>query len=260
MRFVVNIKIAGRHAVFYFLSCLSLMLTNLVSASQSPTHFTLATAQLPPYVFIDKHGQITGLLIDKLTHAQQHSGLNIEVLVMPWGRALNEVKNNRIDAIMPALWSQQRSEYLAFLTQVFYTLAPSVIIKRATDNFEFNGLANIPKDKVIGKARLVMLGQLFDKMVEEGQLTVYPTNQLDEALLMLKQNKVELVASEGGIALSTIKKLGLEGQFTLYSIEKNVPASYIAFSKDFAKSHDINTIMAKINQHSAPSLRKHLIN
>ncbi|MGS2720761.1 substrate-binding periplasmic protein [Paraglaciecola aestuariivivens] len=222
-------------------------------ASQKAIHFTLATAQLPPYVFVDENQQVKGQLVDKLKQAQRQTGLKIDILVMPWGRALNEVKNNRIDAIMPALWSQERADFLVFPEQAFYALDPSVLIKRKQDNFTYSNLTAIPKHKVIGKARLVMVDKTFDTLVKQGRLSVYQTTHLDEALLMLQQQKIDLVASESNIALTTIKNLGLEGQFTLYPIEQVVPASYIAFSSSFAKNHDINAIMASILEQSLTS-------
>lgn len=63
---------------------------------------------------------------------------------------------------------------------------------------------------------------------------------------MLAQKKVDLVASDGAIAVSTIKELGLDNQFVLSSMNDNEPPSYIAFSRDFSLKHDVNELMSRI--------------
>jgi hypothetical protein len=55
-----------------------------------------------------------------------------------------------------------------------------------------------------------------------------------------------LVASDATIALTTINKLGLEKRFKLYALSLDGNPSYIAFSRAFAKTYDVNQIMEQI--------------
>jgi polar amino acid transport system substrate-binding protein len=212
-------------------------------ANEQNVSFSLATAELPPYVYLDENKQPKGIFIDMLGKVQNETSIQINILVLPWARAMNEVKNGHIDALLPTLLSEQRKEFLVFPTLPFFTFSDSVLIKRTEDNFVFKDLGSIDKEKVIGKTRLVMIDDEFDALVKLGKLSVYETAKLDEALLMLAQRKIDLVASDGAIALSTIKNLGMEKHFTLYPLRENNEASYIAFSKQFALVHDINSIM-----------------
>lgn len=235
------------------LSCVFILFSIKPYAHQQVISFSLATAEAPPYVYSDENNQIKGTLINKLARAQKDSGLKIEILIMPWARALNEVKQNRIDAIMPTLWSEERAKYLEYPKLPFYSGDESVLIKRASDDFEFNQLSNIPSNKVIGKIRLVVINAAFDKLVKQGKLRIYETPKLDQALLMLAQKKIDLVASEGGIAATTIKNLGLDGRFKTYSLHVDSTTAYMAFSPNFAAKHDINRIMDIIAEHSVQS-------
>lgn len=219
-----------------------------LQAKEQPIAFSLATAELPPYVTVNKDEHIEGLFVDILNKVQHSTGIKIKIFVMPWGRAVNEVKKGSIDAIMPALWSKERAQYLAYPTLPFYHFSRSVLIKRIEDDFVFTHLSHINPLTVIGKTRSVMVDEEFDKLVKQGKLSIYETNTLDQVLLMLAQKKVDLVASDGDIARDTIKQLTLDNRFILFPMHKDAPPSFIAFSRQFSEKHDINKIMSLINE------------
>lgn len=229
---------------------LILLLIPLLSiANEQHISFSLATAELPPYVFLDQEKNPQGIFIDWLKEVEQNTTLKINVYVLPWARALSEVENNRIDALMPALMSEQRKQFLVYPQQPFFSFSDSVLIKRVDDNFTFTELVDISSNKIIGKTRRVMIDNEFDSLVKMGYLKIFETSKLDEALMMLQQKKLDLVASDGDIATSTIKSLDLDNQFNLIPLHSNPPPSFIAFAKPFAKSHDIDAIMQLIMQY-----------
>lgn len=215
-------------------------------ASESAISFSVATAKLPPFVYLDADKQPKGILIEILEKAKQETDLEINILVLPWARALDEVKNGRIDALMPAIWTSQREQFFVYPSLSFFTFSDSVLIKRIDDQFVFEGLASIGPNKVIGKTRLVVINHEFDALEKLGQLSTYETTKLDDALLMLTQKKIDLVAGDRAIALSTIRNLNLEKSLKLYALEATSNSSYIAFSQQFAAKHDINYIMQLI--------------
>jgi ABC-type amino acid transport substrate-binding protein len=219
-----------------------------LQAKEKFIEFSVATAELPPYVYRAENKQPEGLFIDMLNKVQAQTGMKINVFIMPWGRAINEVKKGSIDAIMPTLWSKERAQFLVYPALPFYRFSPSVIIKRLEDDFEFTQLKQISPEKIIGKTRLVLVDDEFDSLVKQGKLSVYETTKLDEALLMLAQSKIDLVASDGDIALTTIKRLELEHRFHLFAMHKDPSPSYLAFSSQFAHKYDVNYIMTLIDQ------------
>jgi polar amino acid transport system substrate-binding protein len=218
-----------------------------LQAKEKFIEFSLATAELPPYVTLADNKQLEGVFIDMLDKVQAETGIKINIFIMPWGRAINEVKKGRIDAIMPTLWSKDRAKFLVYPSLPFYRFSASVLIKRIEDDFEFTQLSDISPQKVIGKTRLVLVDNEFDRLVKHGELSVYETTKLDEALLMLAQGKIDLVASDGDIALTTIKRLELEQRFHLFAIHQDTAPSYIAFSGQFAHKYDVDYIMSLID-------------
>lgn len=216
--------------------------------NDQPIKFSVATPEIPPYVSLGENKQIEGLLIDMLNKVQANTGIEIEIFVMPWGRAINEVKKGSIDAILPTLWTKERTEYLVYPAQPFFAFRESVIVKRVEDDFEFTSLTGIGSNKIIGKMRSTLVDDEFDHLQKQSKLTVYETNKLEQALLMLTQGKLDLVAADGQVATSTIKRLGLDGRFVLFPMQQDITPSYIAFSMNFAGKHDINKIMSVMTQ------------
>lgn len=206
-----------------------LFISFTIQANQQPIEFTLATADLPPYVTLNNDKQAEGLFIDMLNKVQQKSSIKITIFVMPWGRAINEVKKGTVDAIMPALWSKERAEFLVYPTLPFYNFSQSVLIKRIEDDFDFTNLQAISPQKVIGKVRSVMVDEEFDNLVKHGKLSIYETNKLDQILLMLDQKKVDLVASDGDLALNAIKQLGLVNRFVFFTLHEKTPLLSLPF-------------------------------
>ncbi|RND29255.1 amino acid ABC transporter substrate-binding protein, partial [Vibrio cholerae] len=73
-------------------------------------------------------------------------GYTVEFTIMPWSRALNDVKEGKID-ILPATWfTQERTTYLSYSET--YLTNQVKFIKKAGDNFEFAGLASLNGKKV----------------------------------------------------------------------------------------------------------------
>lgn len=92
----------------------SLALSFACSISQAQT-LRIATLDWAPYVSPDLPGQ--GLASRILNEALALNGDKAELVFLPWQRALNETREGRFDALMPAYLSADRSED-------FYTSMP----------------------------------------------------------------------------------------------------------------------------------------
>lgn len=92
----------------------SLLLSIACTASQAQT-LRIATLDWAPYVSPDLPGQ--GLASRILDEALALNGDKAELVFLPWQRALNETREGRFDALMPAYLSADRSED-------FYTSMP----------------------------------------------------------------------------------------------------------------------------------------
>lgn len=160
-----------------------LFISFTLQAKEQSIEFSLATTELPPFVIVNENKQLEGLFIDALNKVQRNTNIKINIFVMPWGRAISEVKKGAIDAIMPTLWSKERSEYLVYPALPFYTFKQSVLIKRKDDDFEYTNLRNIDPQKLIGKTRSVLVDEEFDKLVKlRNYLYMKPTSSIKYCL------------------------------------------------------------------------------
>jgi len=209
---------------------------------------SVSTTEVGEMVYKDKNGKAQGTFVDILRTAEKSSNLRFDIHVMPWARALAEVKKNRIDAIMPALYNDERAQYLVYPQKNLFTFGHNVFIKRASDPFVFEDFLAIGKDKLIGKVRASILGTEFDQAEKSGQITVFETMSLDQAIDMLDKHRLDFVASDVDIAKSALIRLKSNGRFTLIPLETSEAKSYLSFSKQFAEKNNVDSIIELIIQ------------
>ncbi|GAA6206159.1 hypothetical protein NBRC116600_29570 [Thalassotalea sp. SU-HH00458] len=200
-----------------------------------------------------------GLLIDTLNKVSEYSSLKFNVTVMPWGRAMLEVKNGHADAIMPTLYTNERAQSLVFPPQQFVNFYGSVLIKKVDNNFEFDSFDTMTSKKSVAKVRSVLLGEEFEKAKKEGLFTIAEVSRLEDAFNMLLLDRVDLVVTDGFAAYTSIKEMGIEDNMSVMSISSLEEPSFIAFSPQFAKKHDVIQIMSIIDQFNNPDRYKKIL-
>jgi len=209
---------------------------------------TIAVPVIKPYLYVNQDGETTGTFVQYLKHVERHSEFIFELRVMPWARAIEEVKHSRIDALLPTALLKKRTSFLAFPEQPFIYFNNDVIVKRKGDPFKF-GMKKQPA-RVIGKVRSMSVNPYFDKVIKRHGNTSYQTLDVASGLLMLKKQRIDLFMTDASIAKSTVAALALKEQLTIMTLPGVGEESYLAFSKNFAARHDINKIMAIILSNS----------
>ena len=237
--------------IFLALLCFGLFsesFADTLAQEKDLIYISVSATEIGGMIYKDKKGKPQGRFVDILRAAEKNSPLRFNIHIMPWARALVEVKNNRIDAIMPALYNDERAQYLVYPQKNLFTFGHNVLIKRSSDTSEFNGFLTIGKDKLIGKVRASILGSEFDQAERSGQITVFETMNLEQAIDMLSKHRLDFVASDVDIAGSELNRLNLSDQFTLIPLERIQAKSYLSFSKKFAEKHNVESIIELILQ------------
>lgn len=134
--------------VFIF-TCLSYLTVQaeVVTAAQDPW---------PPFV---QKGVDPGISVEIATEAYKTQGYELQMKVMPWTRAMNEVKNANVDLIIAAWKTAERTQFLRYSEP--YANNRIKFITLASDTFEFNGLDSL-KGKSVGVARGYAYGEAFN--------------------------------------------------------------------------------------------------
>ena len=219
----------------------------------------IVAPELKPLIYNNVDRKAEGLLVDTLKNVSKNSSLKINVTVLPWGRAILEVMNGKADAIMPALYTEERAQSLVFPDHQLINFYGSVLIKNIDDDFKFEGFEAITAKKTIAKVRAVLLGEHFDEAKDKGILNIAEVTKLEDALNMLLLKRVDLVVADGFAAYTSIKALGIEDKISIMPISTIAEPSFLAFSSQFSSKHDVNKIMSIINQFNNPDQYKQIL-
>lgn len=219
----------------------------------------IVAPELKPLVYNNVNKKAEGLLIETLSHVSKNSSLNIKVTVLPWGRAMLEVMSGNSDAIMPALYTEERAKSLVFPKQQLVHFNGSVLIKRISDDYQFTSFDDIKATKSIAKVRSVLMGEPFESAKNKSNIKIVEVTKLSDALNMLLLERVDLVVADAYAAYSEIVNMKIKEQTSIMLISQITEPSYIAFSTKFSHLHDVNEIMLIINQYNNPNSYKNIL-
>ncbi|AYC07395.1 transporter substrate-binding domain-containing protein [Vibrio cholerae] len=193
-------------------------LISVVLCSFSAWAQTITAAQDPWPPFVMENAQQKGLSVDIVTAAFATQGYTVEFTIMPWSRALNDVKEGKID-ILPATWfTQERTAYLTYSDN--YLTNQVKFIKKAGDNFEFAGLASL-NGKKVGIVRGYGYG---DKFMNDPSFFRPESTDLKQNLQKLQAGRIDLAVEDELVAKSIIIEAGMnlaDFAFTNQAISEN---------------------------------------
>lgn len=227
-----------------------LLLLNLISLYSHAGHktiesFTVAAPKSAPLVFKDENGKPQGFLVEYFELVQQQTNLTINVSVMPWARALHEVKIGRVNALMPAIYTDERAQFLYYPKLPLFD-SQRVLVKRVNDPIAFNDVKQIGKDKTIVKIRSMSMGRNLDFAEKLNLINVIEVRDFDHAIQMLVSEHADIVICAKTIAHSSINRLGLTDKIEVLKFDEPTEAGYLTFSKGFAEEYNVDELMEKI--------------
>ena len=242
--------------VCIFLFCIT------VQAQDPPkikvTYFTIAAPEIRPFIYTNDKGENDGLLIDTIHNLNKSGKFKISVEIMPWARALKEVKDGRFDALMPTVYTPERATFLSFPKKPLINFYGSEIFKRVKDNFIYQSIPLIDKNKALVKVRSTYVDRKSEKAFLDASITFVETTRLEDAFNMLIYGHVDLLVSDSVIANTTINQMGINDSVIGFLLNDTLDSSFLAFSNKYAESQNINALMNEINLINNPESYRHL--
>lgn len=208
---------------------------------------TIAAPISAPFVFKNEQGKPQGFLVELFALVEQKTAFKADISIMPWPRAMHEVTVGHIDALMPTIYTDERAQFL------FYPKMPiiefrTVLLKRSQDEIVVDDITQLGTKKTIAKVRAMSMGKTFDAAEKAGLINVIEVRDFDHAIQMLATSRADLAACIDHISNSSLKRLNLRDQIdTLNFSDGKIPA-YLTFSKTYAKQHNVDELMQKINK------------
>lgn len=235
---------------FFFFICSFLLCLNVQAQhtkQQQVITLTIAAPEIRPFIYSNEQGENKGLLIETMNKLNASGKFKISVTIMPWARALKAVEQGKFDALMPTVYTPERSLFLSFPKNPLINFYGSEIFKRADDNFVYQSIPLIDKSKILVKVRSTNVDSRSEKAFRDASITFVEATRLEDAFNMLIYGRVDLLIADSAIAYTTIDDMAVNGQVEGFSLSNRVDSSFLAFSKKYSMSHDINKVMENIN-------------
>lgn len=211
------------------ITLLALICLAVHTSSQADTY---RIAGYPWKPFIDANRKDGGISIEIIRKSLELQGHSIEIVNVPWVRALAMLKKNKVD-ILPGVWyTQERTQIMQYSD--YYAKNRLVFIKSKDNDYEFEGLESL-HSKVVGIARDYAYDEAFlnDKNIEFSI-----ANDLESNAKKVIAGRVELTIEDEIVAKSVIAPDLLNKlAFTKNALNEN--ALYIACNKANTKCDTI---------------------
>jgi len=211
------------------------------------TKLTIAAPEIRPFIYKNDGGENDGLLIETIHRLNASGKFNITVEIMPWARALEAVSNGHYDALMPTVRTTERDLFLSYPTKPLINFYGSKIFKRVSDDFVYQSIPLIDRSKTIVKVRSTNIDRIGEKAFRDASITFVEATRLEDAFNMLIHSHVDLLVADSVIAKTVINQMVISELVKGYSLTDKYHSSFLAFSKQFAATHNINDLMDEIN-------------
>lgn len=213
---------------------------------------TLATDPWPPYVTGDLDRGVNGGIIFELVTEifARIDGVEVEFAMLPWKRALAEVRNGALDGIPMLLKTPERETYMAYTDPLATSRS---LIWYSKERFP-NGFGWEQVDDLIsyriGVARGYSYG-VMDAPLKSGRFDVTAVNDTSQLFRMLKLQRLDLVLANDAVGYTQIERHADAGSIVPADKETEVETHYMSFSKKSPAVHlipQINRIMAEMRK------------
>lgn len=184
----------------FFACCTLSIQAEVVTAAQDPW---------PP--FVNASGD-PGISVEITRAALETQGYQLEMQIMPWSRALNEVKNANIDLLVATWYTDERTAYLKYSEA--YATNSIRFITPAADTFEYNGL-----DSLSGKSVGIVRGYGYgDEFLSAPNFQRPETNDLIANLKKVTSKRIDMTLEDEIVARAQMARAGLDAsQFRFVS-------------------------------------------
>ncbi len=110
------------HWRLFFWTLVFLLHGNLAACSAAAPIHTSSISHIrvtmdnnyPPYAFLDERGEMQGILVDQWKLWEKRTGVQVEIIGMPWNKALDGMKNGEFDAIDTIFYTDERAKIFDF--------------------------------------------------------------------------------------------------------------------------------------------------
>lgn len=175
-----------------------------------------------------KSGEIVGIGADIVYLMEQRLGHDIEILVVPFKRALQMVKDGTADGLIGPYKSQEREQYMQYTQQHIYE-DPVYFYGKVDSQIEWHGDYSLFKNKIIA----IVLGWFYGAEFESHRDSLYlsEVTNLDASFKLLMANRVDLTIAHPRAVNWLLEQQGIQNEIKALQPAIALNKGYFAFSK-----------------------------
>lgn len=206
-------------------------LLSLAAAHAAAATLRCVSLDYPPLIQQKAGEPVRGAAVDVVRAVMQRLDYTVEVEILPWGRALQAMRNGERDCIFTIFASEERERFLDFSREV---LVPQVIYfyARKGSAIDFGGDLRSVSHLRIGTVLYVNYGNVFE--AARPYLAISEVPSLEQNFRKLSMDRVDLIASNFYTASYTLEKI-LPPDIARQAVRLPLPVetvpSYVAFAK-----------------------------
>jgi polar amino acid transport system substrate-binding protein len=202
------------------------------NAVDSKPPLNIITLTFPPYSFSES-GQIKGISVEIIEKIFGHLNIPVTIELLPWSRAIRNMRLGASDGIFQLLHKPERTEFLDYCDEPLIEERVNLYVP-ADSTLNYSGNIQDLKDYWIGIRQDFSYGPIFDQAKQEGLFKHTDKTTVLALLLLLKHKKIEaIVGDQYGIPLTLKKHKKKLPEFTIKTFQSPIDQqlSYFAFSK-----------------------------
>ncbi len=232
----------------------ALLTLSYANATDHQLTISIATPEIKPYAYLTKSGENKGSFIHYLDKVGAAENINFKISIMPWARAIEEVKKGRINALLPTMYKKNRERFLVYPQLPFGYFDRDVLLKRKDDPFDIGHPDQGKMNRVLAKVRSMEVNPNFEVLASSPNITTFQARDVASALRMLEQKRIDLFITDQHIAFNTIDSLEIGDNLSAITLPGAGAPIYLAFSKAFAQTNDVDKLMTRILSNRTKSL------
>lgn len=179
----------------------------LAPADPARRRLRIVGLDLPPLIMQGPAGS-TGIIVDIVQQALAGLGLEAHVDILPWARALQEMRAGTADGLIPSFRTPEREQWLDFPDQPVYR-SPMSFFGRVQRDFPWNGRLDSVRQLRFVKLKDGLFSEAFDEAVRQGQLRCEEAITFGAAMRMVDAGRADLACAPLLPGLQVLAQQGL---------------------------------------------------
>lgn len=189
-----------------YIICLTFFLN--ATALHAQQTVTLTSDPWPPFILGEVGAEAnggTGVEVIRMIFSKIDD-TNVSLPLLPWKRALNEVKIGKKDGIQLLRKTDERAEYMIFTESVFISRELLWYSEdKFPQGFSWNAISDL-KNYTLGVVNGYSYSEEFDIAIENKELVAIKANDPEQIFTMLSGGRIDFAIANESVGLSLSKK------------------------------------------------------